>query len=310
VVDGGEFSPELFGPARWLEGESAYATVEPSAQTQGGSDIVRYDAGTGARSLLIPATRLIPSGETRPLRVANYRWSADKQLVLIFTNTARVWRANTRGDYWVLDRRTWSVRKLGGDAKPSTLMFAKFSPDSRSVAYVRENDLYVEPVAGGPIARLTSDGPRTTINGTTDWVYEEELALRDAFRWSRDSKQIAYWQFDVRGVRDFLLINDTDSLYSFTVPVQYRQGGDHQLGRPRRCRERDGRSNAVVRDRGESARALHRAHGMGCELRRGVDPAAQPRTEHPAGHPRQRENGRHAHDLHRSRQRVGRCRDR
>ena len=104
-------------------------------------------------------------------------------------------------------------------------MFAKFSPDNRSVAYVRQNNLYTEDVETGRITQLTSDGSRTIINETFDWVYEEELSLRDGFRWSPDSKWIAYWQLDASGVRDYLLINDTDSLYSFTVPVQYPKAG-------------------------------------------------------------------------------------
>jgi len=104
-------------------------------------------------------------------------------------------------------------------------MFAKFSPDGLRIAYVRENNLYVEDAATGRITRLTMDGSRTTINGTFDWVYEEELNLRDGFRWSPDSKRIAYWQLDVTGVHDFLLIDNTDSLYSFAVPVQFPKAG-------------------------------------------------------------------------------------
>ena len=104
-------------------------------------------------------------------------------------------------------------------------MFAKFSPQGDRVAYVRDNNLYVEDANDGLVTRLTQDGSRTTINGTTDWVYEEELSLRDAYRWSPDGTRIAYWQLDASGVRDFLMINSTDSLYSFTIPVQYPKVG-------------------------------------------------------------------------------------
>jgi dipeptidyl-peptidase 4 len=233
IMTGAQFRTHVPGDLRWLEtpGPAAYSALEPSSDSSG-TDIVRYDAASGARSVLVTAHQLTPSGAAKPLAVADYSWSADGKRLLIFTNTARVWRDNTRGDYWLFDRTSGVLAKLGGsDAKPSTLMFAKFSPDGGRIAYVRDNDLYVEDAAAlasghpAPPVRLTADGSHTTINGTSDWVYEEELHIRDCFRWSPDGKYIAYWQFDVSGVRDFDLIDDTDSLYSFVVPVQYPKAG-------------------------------------------------------------------------------------
>src|SRR4029077_527624 len=125
-----------------------------------------------------------------------------------------------------LRRSTGKLTKIGGDAKPSTLMFAKLSPDRARVGYVRENNLYVEPVDGGPATtKLTNDGSSEVINGTFDWVYEEEFDCRDGWRWSPDSKRIAFWQVDATRIRNFLLINNTDSLYSFTIPVEYPKVG-------------------------------------------------------------------------------------
>jgi dipeptidyl-peptidase-4 len=220
-----EFFGERFGPARWLSSGDAYTTLELAVG--GGVDIVRYDAATGARTVIVPAARLVPAGASEPIDIEDYSWSPDGKRVLVFTNSQRVWRENTRGDFWVLELGTWQLRKLGGNAKPSTLMFAKFSPDGGRVGYVREYDLYVERLDGGApaITRLTKDGSLTRINGTFDWVYEEEFSLRDGFRWSPDGRRIAYWQLDVTGVRDFDLIDDTDSLYSFPVPVQYPKAG-------------------------------------------------------------------------------------
>ena len=174
-----------------------------------------------------PPTKLVTPGTTTPLAIEEYSWSPDGKRVLIFTNSRQVWRQRTRGDFWMLDLTTWNLRKLGGpDAPPSTLMFAKFSPDSRRIAYVRQHNLYVEDVATPHITQLTSDGSTTLINGTFDWVYEEELNLRDGFRWSPDGQLIAYWQLDASGVRDYDLIDDTDSLYSFVNPVQYPKAGE------------------------------------------------------------------------------------
>jgi dipeptidyl-peptidase 4 len=220
-----EFDGDWFGNPRWLD-DSTYTMLEPAKAPALGRDIVRYDAATGRRTILFPSTSLIPAGATKPLPVENFRISPDEKLVLLYTNSRKVWRQNTRGDYWVLDRGTGRLRQLGAKMPPSSLMFAKFSPDSRRVAYVSEHNLYVEDVASGKITPLTTDGSRTIINGTFDWVYEEELDLRDGFRWSPDGKKIAYWQLDASGVRDYLLINDTDSIYSYVKPVQYPKAGE------------------------------------------------------------------------------------
>lgn len=223
-----EFRSQTFGPTRWLGDGSSYTTLE-DADSDGGQNLVRYDTERGGRQVLLAGRQFIPQGDSVPLPVEDYSWSPDNRMLLIFTNTKPVWRLNTRGDYWVLERATGKLRKLGGpDAKPSTLMFAKFAPDGDRVAYVRENNLYVEDLTTGAITPLTADGSRTVINGTFDWVYEEELMnyYADGWRWSPDGRSIAYWQLTADQVRDFNLINNTDSLYSRVIPVQYPKAGE------------------------------------------------------------------------------------
>jgi len=220
-----DFASERFGPARWIEKGAAYTTVEPSEAVSGASDIVRYETATGARTVYVSARRLIPAGDSVALDIDDYGWSADGSQLLLFTNSRRVWRQNTRGDYWVLDRRTWKLQKLGGDAPASSLMYAKFSPQGDRVAYVTRGDLYVERISDGKVTRLTSGADSLHVNGMSDWVYEEEFDLRDGFRWSPDGAKIAYWHFDMTGVRTFTLINNTDSLYPFTIPIQYPKAG-------------------------------------------------------------------------------------
>jgi dipeptidyl-peptidase-4 len=219
------YEPEAFGPARWLLGGEAYTTLEPSASIEGSKDIVRYESGSGKREVLVDAKSLVPPGETKPLEIKDYAWSEDRTRLLVFTNSKRVWRRDTRGDYWVLDLESRALRKLGGVAPAATLMFGKFSPDGTRVAYVHENDIYVEAVATGAVTRLTQDGSPTSIRGTSDWVYEEELGVRDGFRWSPDGRRIAYWSFDSTGVGEFTLINDTDSLYPTLTRIPYPKVG-------------------------------------------------------------------------------------
>ncbi len=212
IYGGNEFDGKSFNGI-WLDGQSAYATVEPSVSFDGGKDIVRHDAASGETTVMVAASDLIPAGEDTPLKVESYSWSKDRNLLLIYTNSKRVWRSNTRGDYWLLDRSSRQLRKIGGDATSSSLMFAKLAPTGKQVAYVRERDIYVEDLFDHTIRRLTHSESEDVINGTTDWVYEEELGLRDAFCWSPDGRWIAYWQINTEGVQRFPLVNNTDSLY-------------------------------------------------------------------------------------------------
>ena len=213
-----DFEVKYFGPARWLDDGAFYTSVEPSAAVKDSQDIVRYETASGKRQVLVSAAKLIPAGEKVPLAFENYAWSKDKSRLLIYTDSAQVWRLRTRGDYWVLDLQSGALRKLGGDAPASSLMFAKFSPDGSKVAYVRGNNIYVEEISTARITQLTHDGSQTVINGTSDWVYEEELDVRDAFRWSPDGRRIAYWQFDTSGVGIFKL------LYNLGAPKEIVTG--------------------------------------------------------------------------------------
>jgi dipeptidyl-peptidase 4 len=225
IFEARDYDVPRFGPARWLPDGASYTTVERGVDQRGASEIVRYDAKSGARSILVSAAQLTPKGRSVPLDVDDYIWSADGRRLLVFTNTRKVWRQNTRGDYWVLDLGSGALRQLGGGAPEAALMFAKFSPDGLRAAYVRANNIYVERIDDGRVVQLTADGSDTTINGTSDWVYEEELNVRDGFRWSPDGTTIAFWQFDSTGIGAFSLINDTDSLYPVVTRIPYPKAG-------------------------------------------------------------------------------------
>ena len=222
-----DFRVERYGPARWLENGSGYTTLEASLDFDGAKDIARYDPPTGERGVLVPAGSLVAEEGADPLSIRDYQFSDDGKLLLIFTNTKRVWRRNTRGDYWLLDLGSGTLQQLGGDAGESTMMFAKLSPDGTRVAWVdfNEKDLYVQDLSSLEVVRLTDDESEYVINGTSDWVYEEEFGLRDGFRWSPDGRHIAYWQFDSEGVGIFYLIDNIDSIYPELTPIPYPRVG-------------------------------------------------------------------------------------
>lgn len=213
-----------FGPVRWMKDNKGYSTLENNSET-GGRDIVKYDAKSGKRNVIVSSSQLIPKNEKEPLGISDYNWSEDDSKLLVFTNTKKVWRYHTKGDYWVLDLKTNKLVKMGESLPESTLMFAKFSPDASKVAFVSELNIYVQDLKTNKVEQLTNDGGDTIINGTFDWVYEEELDCRDGFRWSPDGEHIAYWQSDTKGVGTFYMINNIDSLYSKPIPMPYPKVG-------------------------------------------------------------------------------------
>src|SRR5580692_1037933 len=177
------------------------------------------------KTTVVSKEMLTPHGMT-PIGIRGFSFSEDGSKVLIFTNTKRVWRYNTRGDYWVYDMTAKTLKQLGKGEPESSLMFAKFSPDGNKAAYVSGHNLFVEDINSSTIKQLTFDGTRKLINGTFDWVYEEEFDCRDGFRWSPDSKKITYWQIDAKNTKDYLMLNTTDSIYPYVVPVENPVAGE------------------------------------------------------------------------------------
>src|SRR5213083_273590 len=204
----------------WMKDGKAYTAIEQDAS--GNTDLYQLDALTGTKQLLVRGADLVPPGGGKPIVIEEYRFSGDGSKLLLFTNSARVWRQNTKGTFYVWDLA--GKRLVPVSARPGYQQFAKFSPDGRMVGFVRDNNLYVTDLATGAETALTTDGGENVINGTSDWVYEEELDLRDAFRWSPDGRRIAFWRFDQTAIRPFYLV-DHDSLYPALVPVRYPKAG-------------------------------------------------------------------------------------
>jgi dipeptidyl-peptidase-4 len=210
--------------SKWL-GEDSYTVIEASATYAGAHDIVRYDTATGARAVLVAASALVPARGQAPLNMADYAWSPDKRWLLLHVAHASARRNNPVGDYWLLDTVAGGLRPLGRGLSAPGLLYAEFSPDGTSVAYVHQNDLHVESVQGGTRLQLTSDGSALRLNGRADVAYEEEFSLGKAFAWSPDSSRIAYWQFDTEGIGTFYMVRNTGDVYSRVVPQQYPKPG-------------------------------------------------------------------------------------
>lgn len=215
-----------------LQAQENWSSDGNSYYSLDNNELVSYTLPNKVAKTLITKEQLTPTGASKPIEVAHFSFTLDQQKVLLFTNTQKVWRLNTKGDYWVFNFKTKTLTQLGKTLPTSSLLFAKFSPNGNAVAYVSGNNIYSEDLASGTITPLTTDGTVSLINGTFDWAYEEEFACRDGFRWSPDSKSIAYWQLDASAIKKFYMINNTDAIYSQLVPLEYPKVGEN----PSACR--------------------------------------------------------------------------
>jgi dipeptidyl-peptidase 4 len=211
----GDFRSAPMPTVRWMRDGHSFVDIRPN--TGGGSDIVRTDVATGEVEVLATAAEL------GRLTIEDVELSPDESRMLLFHDSVRLWRTNTRGIYHVFDRAARRMMPLS--SSPGLQMFAKFSPDGQSVAFGRDHDLWVVSLTDGSEHRLTNDGSADIINGTTDWVYEEELHLRDAFRWSPDSRRIAYWRFDQSRIPVYPLLDDS-TLYPRVLSLRYPKAGE------------------------------------------------------------------------------------
>jgi dipeptidyl-peptidase-4 len=211
---------------QWSQSKDAYYRIE-----QG--EIYVYELPQNTKKIFVDKNTLTPKGQESAILPKSITFSNSENQILIFSNTKKVWRYETRGDYWVLNLQTKKLQKIGKNRPESSLMFAKFSPDEKQVAYVSDRNIYVENLATGTIKALTQTGTnKKLINGTFDWAYEEEFDCRDGFRWSPDGKSIAFWQIDASKIKYFNMINNTEEIYSKTIPLEYPKVGET----PSKCR--------------------------------------------------------------------------
>jgi len=211
----------------WNEEETGYYTIKENN--------IMLISTEGKKDQLI-----LSSSEVGDIKIESFFFSKNKNKILLFTKSVKVWRYNTKGDYWVYDFQTKQGKKIGNSMPDSSLMFAKFSPNEKFVAFVSKEksdsnvrnsstsvNIYIENLEDNSIKKLTSsNGTAKLINGTFDWVYEEEFGCRDGFIFNDSGNKIAFWQIDANQVRDFYMINNTDSIYSYTIPVEYPKVGE------------------------------------------------------------------------------------
>lgn len=187
--------------------------------SQSGNKIIKYDIATGQ------AVTTLFDGDALSLSVDDYSLSSDEQKIMLVTEFESIYRRSYKAEHYIYTIATKELKKLSPNGKQS---YATFSPDGKMVAFTRTNNLFVVALATGTESAITTDGVRNAIiNGSTDWVYEEELSFAQAFYWSPDSRKIAYYRFDETGVKEYNMQKwNKGALYPEDYRYKYPKAGE------------------------------------------------------------------------------------
>ncbi|WP_295940471.1 S9 family peptidase [uncultured Alistipes sp.] len=186
-----------------------YTTLEKN-------NIVRYKyAETNRGESMLPS----PAGN---LTITDYAFSPDERQILIASGRKPIYRHSYTTSYYLSAAGSLTPTLNSAEAPRD----ASFSPDSRLIAYSDRNDLYVYDITSRQTRRITDDGAwNAIINGTTDWVYEEELGFTKAYAFSPDSRRIAYMRFDEREVPLMEMMRFDGKLYNEAYSFKYPKAG-------------------------------------------------------------------------------------
>src|SRR6478736_337148 len=199
----------------WMN-DSRYYTSQVADNANSVTDLVRVDVTTGQPvNTLIEGETLRPEGSQTPIQYDSYEFSADEKKVLFATGTEPIYRRSSKAEYYVYDLDSKKLTKLSSGGKQS---YATYSPDGKQVAFVRDNNLFVTDLASMQEKQLTTDGKfNFIINGSADWVYEEEFEFAKAFFWSPNSDKIAFYTFDESRVPEYNM-----QVWGNLYPTDYR----------------------------------------------------------------------------------------
>ena len=216
------FSLDYITAVQWLPGNRGVTYLKSSSQNK--KSIYLFDLKSKKERLLIDGAALIRPGDEKPLNFSSYQWIENGRKVLFKADVKRIWRHSTVARYFIYDLASGTFHSLiQGDPYVSN---AKISPDKKWVGYVEKNNIFAYNTESGQTIQLTHDGNADIINGAFDWVYEEEFAISDGWRWSPDSKRIAYWRLDQSPEPTFSWV-DFEPLNGRVETIRYPKAGQH-----------------------------------------------------------------------------------
>jgi dipeptidyl-peptidase-4 len=196
----------------WMKDGKTYSVLESNR-------IVKYNLANNSSEVIVDCSLLTPQ-----LGVASYAFSNDEKKILLLTSFTSIYRRSYKGEYYIYDIQTKTLTRLSQGGKQS---YATFSPDGSKVAFVRENNLYFVNLINNQEVQVTNDGKfNEIINGSTDWVYEEEFTFVVGFYWSPNGKKLAYYRFDETAVKEYNMQLWGRTLYPKDYRFKYPKAGE------------------------------------------------------------------------------------
>jgi len=203
IFSSNELSTTPVENIQWQPDSKAFSFTEKN-QENGFQDIFKHTVAGNKKILLVKGSELVFNNKR--IKMSSYKWTSDGKYLLIEGPVESIWRHSTQAPFYLFNVKTKKITALANNDKH--LRNVKLSPDGKYVGFVREHNIYIVNLSTGKEKAITKDGTSDILNGEFDWVYEEEFGLADAWRWSPDSKKIAYWQLNQTRVKEFHLIDE------------------------------------------------------------------------------------------------------
>ncbi len=205
---------------QWVPDGSAF-TFTKTDKNSGFEDIYKMDVKSGKTELLLKGSDFKYEG--KQVRMSHYQWTENGKYLLIEGPETAIWRHSRQAPYYLYDVSSKEITALAGNSPH--LRNVKLSPDGKWVGFVRDHNIYATNLQTGKEFAVTKDGTDNILNGEFDWVYEEEFGLADAWRWSPDSRRIAFWRLDQTRVGVYHLVDDLAGQYNTVFNLKYPKVG-------------------------------------------------------------------------------------
>lgn len=218
----GTFSPKSVYGVNWMNTKGQYSSLVYTRD--GASAVVRYEiVGGKALDTLVHSRQIATQLKGKTLSFSDYQFSADEQLMLLVTESEQIYRRSTVASHLIYHVKEKWVKPLSTSGKQSN---PTFSPDGKRIAFTRDNNIWLVDLADMQ-EKLISKGGKVNeiINGSSDWVYEEEFSISKAYEWSPDSRFIAYLTFNEREVPEYNM-QRWDGLYPKDYKYKYPKAGE------------------------------------------------------------------------------------